>query len=109
MVHLVCGVLYNQYQGYALDELVLLLTEASMKRQFFLFGLFSGLLLGVGATIASFALASHSAPPSPPTRPVTNPIFLETQSAPSGIPRGAQPHEFNGRIYYVIPLAKKPT
>ncbi|HUY36685.1 MAG TPA: hypothetical protein VMV69_28380 [Pirellulales bacterium] len=81
-----------------------------MKRQHFLLGLFFGLLLGVGATIASFPLASHSAPPSPPTRPVTNPmILLDTQSARSGIPRGAHGREFNGQIYYVIPIAKQPT
>jgi hypothetical protein len=76
-----------------------------MKRQQFLFGLFSGLLLGVGTTIASLALMSHSAPRSPVQWPVTNPILLETQSAPSGIPPGAHRHEFNGRVYYIVPLA----
>ena len=76
-----------------------------MKRQQFLFGLFSGLLLGVGTTIASFALVSDSAPHSPVPRPVTGPILLETQPAPSGILPGADPFEFNGRVYYIVPLA----
>jgi hypothetical protein len=76
-----------------------------MKRQQFLLGLISGLLLGVGTTIASFALVSDSAPQSPVPQPVTNPILLETQSAPSGIPPGAHRREFNGRVYYIVPLA----
>jgi hypothetical protein len=76
-----------------------------MKRQQFLFGLFSGLLLGVGTTIASFALVSDSALQSPVPQPVTNSILLETQSAPSGIPPGAHSFEFNGRVYYIVPLA----
>ena len=80
-----------------------------MKRQQFLLGLFSGLLLGVGTTIASFTLVLHSAPQSPVqglvTRPIlTSPILLETQSAPSGIPPGAHRREFNGRVYYIVPL-----
>ena len=107
-MYLVRGALYNRNQGHTLDELFLLPTETSMKCQNFLLGVLSGLVLGVGATIASFALRSHSAPPSPPTRPITNPILLRTQSAPSGIPRGAQPREFNGKIYYIVPLEKNP-
>ena len=107
-MYLAGGALYNLSGGYTLDELVALPTEASMRRRHFLLGVLSGLVLGVGATIATFALAPHSAPPSSPTRPITNPILLGTKSAPSGIPRGAQPREFNGKIYYIVPLAKNP-